>query len=195
MATKSSFKEILTRPYKGEIAEGVYKAKLNNIVFAYNKNHRTPEEKKMLRDKFADKMLEAPPDAYLHFTPEEFQILLGEGSFEPVATGNGADYFTFTWTLPNNRLFTRNLFMKDLIIFMKQSRIQLTGKNLEDIPDPVAYMFKLIDTDLDIYITYENLREQNRRVQNINYCAPIFNKDDDEQNDSENPATPEEKPF
>jgi hypothetical protein len=189
MATKSSFKEILTKPYRGEIPEGHYTCKLNNVVFAYNKDHRTPAEKAMLRDKFPKKILETA-DTYLFFTPDEFKQLLTEECFEPNAQGNGADYFTFTWFLPDGRLFTRNLFLKDLIIFMKQTRIQRTGKNTEEIPDPVEYIFSLIGQDLEVYFSYEKLKEQNRRVQNVQYCEPLFAEEQ-----PEDEAKTDEKPF
>ena len=185
----SSMKTLFTNIYHGELAEGEHKARLIDFSFTIFNGLKFRNDTKI----FAQVVATFPKD--FDFTGNSIKIpldlipVLFKTDYEPAPN---SDYFTETFDI-EGREFKKNLFERDFAIFLKQTRIQLTGANLQDI-NPMTWIKDLLGKEISIWIKYQMVPTRNHsisRVQNINYCPPLENPEN-----AANPENPDDdKPF
>jgi hypothetical protein len=182
-------KTLFTNVYHGELVEGEHKATLKEFTFTIFAGLKFRANAKV----FAQAVAAFPKN--FDFSGNSIKIpfelipALFNTEYEPAAN---SDYFTEIFDI-EGREFKKNLFERDFAVFLKQTRIQLTGANLEDI-QPFDWIKSLIGKEISVWVKYQNVPTRNHtisRVQNINYCPPLENPED--ATDSTNPE--EEKPF
>ena len=86
------------------------------------------------------------------------------------------DYIKLTMTLDGNRPYTRNMFEKDMSIFLSHTRQQLRMNNTDIMP--FDYLHDLIDnkTKLNVWFAYPTVQGRDgtmKRVQNVNWAPPL----------------------
>ena len=184
----STMKNLVTSTYHGEIAEGAHKAKLTNFVFnitnglQFRAARIFPLIKKAMPADFDFS------GATISIPVDQIKALFST-EFEPTTQ----DYFTATYLMENNREFKRNLFEKDLAIFLKQTRIQILNDNTVDI-EPMEWIKSLLNKEITLYISYPivpSRTKELKRVQNVNYCPKLTIDTGADEADQ----TTEEKPF
>lgn len=169
----SGIKDLFTNTYRGELKEGKQEAVITDFTFTITNGTRFrasncigPAKVAMPKKLFTGNNITFALDEILP---------LFETGYEPTNSGTAADYFTLIMTTPEGRIIRKNLFEHDFAIFLKQTRIQLTGDNLTDIV-PLEWIKAMLNKPISIWVSYPNVLTRSGatvRVQNINYCAPL----------------------
>lgn len=175
-----SLKSLFNEPYHGEVSEGRHDAtiKMFDLCIAngstFKKSKQFAEFSKALDAAHMSKDGLSDTTTGALVVPLELLPVLFSTSFEP----GQKDFFRVTAVLKeDNRRITQNLFERNFAVFLKQTRIAITGENLTDI-NPFDWIAGLIDKDLPIWISYRNVPRQDgtfRRYQTLNWCAPLQN--------------------
>lgn len=104
-------------------------------------------------------------------------------------TDESKDYLKLDFQLDGKRPYSRNMFQRDMSIMLSHLRRQL-GRADEDI-NPLAFLeeLKTTQTSFNIWFSYPTVatRSGARRVQNVNFLAPLASSAEDS---DELPFTP-----
>jgi len=180
----STMKALITTTYKGELPEGEQKATITGFAFhitsgiKFRSAHDFPIIRKALPADFDCSGMSLT-------IPLENIMDLFNTSYEPTTS----DYYALDLVMADGRTFRRNLFERDLAIFLKQTRVQILADNTVDL-EPIQWIKDLIGKEISIWITYPVVPTRDKtlkRVQNVNYCKPLASEITEVATDSTEP--------
>lgn len=186
-----SLKNLFTTTYHGEVAEGRHEATIKgfdlciNNGSAFKTSKQFAEFSKALNDAHMTKENLSETTTGALVIPLEMLPVLFTTSFEP----GPKDFFRVTAIIKeDDRRITQNLFERNFAVFLKQTRIAVTGENLTDI-NPFDWIAGLIDKDIPLWVSYRNVARHDGsvgRFQTINWCAPLQDNAQPAATDNEN---------